>query len=358
METYFNQFNANVKNLFTEINQYVPTTGINEFFELIDNPDFDHSKLIAMIHYALEDKEEQLRDRNYAVFENKIKLFPGVYLNKIWEHLDSDQQPRIMDLLLNTYVLVELMWQETKQEAMNATKRQNINKMMNYLKAKNFEIEMEFNPYEGVIADSAEGFGVDELFGGPDVLPNSDAERSGGLMNMIPGSGSGIDFGELKTQLLNMKKEDIDDATENIKQMLGAGADEGTAEVIGDMLHKITDELKEADFSSGNPFESVQKIAQNVANQMKGSVAKKPVNWEKILNSTGKLANEVKDTNGNNLFDPNMMGMLQGMMNQAKGRGQRPKPADMVAAQKMMKELGLSNVNMGKIKKSKKNRKK
>jgi hypothetical protein len=256
MESYFNQFNASIRTLFTEMNEFVPITGISKFFELFDNPEFDHSKLIGMVHYALEDKEELLKNKDEKLFENPIKLFPGVYVNKIWTNLNDEQKVRLFLLLTHTYVLVELMWQETKKEPMANSKRNTINSMMTYLKNEKMTVSKDFNVYEGIQTDSTEGFGIDDMFSGPDVLPNESGNNDG-LLNMLPSAD--IDLNQLRDQLVNMKKEDIEEATKNIKKMMGGEMNDETSNMIENMFGEITGEIQTTNFNNSNPFESLLK---------------------------------------------------------------------------------------------------
>tara|TARA_Y100000780_G_scaffold153585_1_gene138339 strand:- start:7401 stop:8453 length:1053 start_codon:yes stop_codon:yes gene_type:complete len=344
MESYFNQFNTSIRTLFSEMNEFVPTSGISKFFELIDNPDFDHSKLIGMVHFALEDKEDLLKNKDEQLFENQIKLFPGVYVNKLWSKLNDEQKTRIFLLLTHTYVLVELMWQETKKEPMGNSKRNTINSMMTYLKNEKMTVSKEFNVYEGIQTDSTEGFGIDDMFSGPDVLPNKNDDNDS-LLNMLPSAD--IDLNQLRDQLVNMKKEDIEEATKNIKKMMGGEMNEETSSMIENMLSEITGEIQTTNFNDSNPFEAVQKIAESVAGKMKGKV--NDSNLKNLLNTTGNLAQNVKDENGKKLFNPAMMGMLNGMMS-----GKMPKnmpksrEMDMKAAQQMMNQMGLGNLGKNK----------
>ena len=109
-----------------------------------------------------------------------------------------------------------------------------------------------------------------------------------------------LNLGELTEQLKNMKKEDIDEATNSIKCLLGN--DDNTSNLVSDMLMNIQDELKKENISNGNPLDNIVKIAESVASKMKPKMDEDGVDMNKLWQSTQNLANQCANENGNSLF--------------------------------------------------------
>ena len=151
---------------------------------------------------------------------------------------------------------------------------------------------------------------------------------------------SGINLNQLTDQLKNMKQEDIDEATDTIRNMLGTNDNGAAGELISDMLTNIRDELQNEDISSGNPLNNIVKLAENVANKMKPKMDNSDVNVEDLFKSTKNLTDNCVDENGNNIFGNglNPFAMMNTMMNSAD-----PK---MAGIQAMMGQM-LNNSNGG-----------
>jgi len=304
MEGYFSLYKSSIQTLFSELNQYSPTKGIQKFFELFENPDFDNSKLIGMIHYAInkDNREELLLKRNPELFKNQVKLFPGVYLNKIFPELNDEQQDRVFLLLTHTYAIVELMFQESQKTPMEEKKRANINKMLTYLENNDLQIKKEFNPYEGIESDSTENFGISDIYSENNSLPQSAVEKS----SLMP-----VDMAKLKEELANMTSEDIEAATNNIKNMI-PNMDKDSGKVLNSMLSNIKDELADFEFDESNPFQKIEEIANKVSSKLKQDKNAKNINWKKMMDSTQDMVKNFKTGNGQ--VDEQMLNMATMMM--------------------------------------------
>ncbi len=147
-----------------------------------------------------------------------------------------------------------------------------------------------------------------------------------GLESMIRMTGldKTIDIGKLTEQLKNMTDEDINEATNQIKSFMGDKIDSRNSEFIGDMLSKISNELKSSPVGT-DPLKHILGISEKVSKQMEPSVANGSIDLNSLLNSSQALSKGMTDKSGKPIFSEgsNPFDMLtkMGNMTNMRGRG-------------------------------------
>ena len=133
-----------------------------------------------------------------------------------------------------------------------------------------------------------------------------------------------LDMKEISEQLNNITDDNILEAEENVKGLLG-DVDEGTSNIVTDIFKDIANEFKKENDVGEDAFDSVYSIAENVAKSVIPKIDGNNFDIEKIWKSTQNMANNYTDKNGNKLFqgDMNPMNMMEHLKNMM---SQMPQP--------------------------------
>lgn len=321
MSQSVNQFAGTLHKFVNDLHRYTPSEGSKKFIEVFNDLDMD--KVILRYYNILNEHSGKIKNRDETLFSNNLNVFPGIELSECWKKLSSGQKRKIWIYLEMLFVLSELIIQDNSEK--EAKEKSNDLSNMAHTIVKNEEgtvdnADQNFNPYVGVGSSNGE-YSIEEMFSGPQTLPGEENNDSAlpGMANF--GLNSMFNIGELKDQLKNMKKEDIEEATNNIKKMLGNNDDDNTSTLISDMLNNITEELKNDEMNEGDPFKNIVKIAESVADKMKPQMESSNIDMSQLLNSTQSLASQCEDENGNNLFagGVNPFNLVNQMMNMNQG---------------------------------------
>ena len=118
-----------------------------------------------------------------------------------------------------------------------------------------------------------------------------------------------IDMKKFSEDIKNINTDDIKEATNNIKNLLGGNSDEKTSNLISDMLDDITKELQTNDLNDGDPFQNIMKVAEKVAQKIKPKVEKDNIDLSNLMNSTSNnpmnILNKMMNEMNNNKVEKN-----------------------------------------------------
>jgi hypothetical protein len=320
MEQYYQQFVTTLYKFVSDLHRYIPTEGTEEFLKYYDK--LNMGKVLLRYYNMTHNVKDRIKIKDETLFSESYHIFPNIDLHLYWPQLIPGQKKKVWTYINMLQLLSELLLdgKDNSDDTINmvsiSSTENNVdankpvedgNKLVTVEDGKKV---LHFNPYIGVGGNN-ENYSVDEMFSGPQELP----EGHGSISNSQPGLGSlaglvgidkMIDIGELKNQLKNMTKDDINDATNNIKELLGTEVDENTTNLISNMLTNITEELNNENLGSGNPLDNIVKIADSVAKKMKPQMESQNVDISKLWNSTQNLANQYKDENGQQVFGKGM----------------------------------------------------
>ena len=288
METHYNNFITTFYKFISDLDRYSPNGGTK--LALIEFDKYDIAKLIFRTYHLLKDNIQHITNKSDVLFTSEFVMLPGVDLKLIWPNLIKGQKEKVWTYLSILQIESELLMEHTKDIKTTPVEQPN-------------EDSVQFNPYVGVGGNNS-GYGVNEMFS---ALPKDDEIQSSGpgietIAKMI-GLNKLVNFDELADQLKNMKKEDIESATNNIKELLGNNVDEKTSELFKTMLTDISEEMKNTNLDKGDPFANLLKISENVAMKMKPNIEKNNIDVSQLISSTQVFANQCKDTNGKPLFE-------------------------------------------------------
>ncbi|CAH6421750.1 Hypothetical protein KVN_LOCUS436 [uncultured virus] len=359
----YRNFVINLNKFVFDLNRYYPNEGTKKFLEVFDK--LDMGKVMIRYINMLREFENELKQRNEIIFSQPLVIFPGINLSQYWQHFNLKQKQKIWTYLQILFVRGEVLlnYKETSEQTSDKNKIiksiiTNINENTNPVKQ---EIEnsgtdptnlfqLNFNPFVGVGIDktTADQYSINEMYSSTKLLENGETSFKPGLGSIASfmGLDKMIDIEQLSEQLRNMKKEEIDDATNNIKKLLGGNIDENTSHIITDMLTNISEELKKDDISKGNPIDSIIKIAETVADKMKPSI-QSGMDISKLWSSTQNLANECKNEKGEsiNIGGLNPFDLLNKLVN-VENNSQEQCFAN---CNNILKEMGVNNIDLSKF---------
>jgi hypothetical protein len=111
-------------------------------------------------------------------------------------------------------------------------------------------------------------------------------------------------------KLNNIKKEDITEASENIKQMFLQNNNK-SSNLICDMINDISSELSNMSGMEGKGIGNILKIAENIANKFKPKIEADDFDLSELLGSAQNVMGEIYKDEKNNIQNPmNMLGQL------------------------------------------------
>jgi len=287
MDLHFQQFITNLYKFVFDINRYTPSNELKEFIDAYDK--LDMNLVLLRFYSVIKDYKTLIKNKDEELFTYDLKLIPGFNLKNNWTLFKHKQKIKIWAYLNVLYTLTEMLVEYNNSTL--STSSTNLNAQNN----------LDFNPYFGVGTNN--NFGVEQI--GLQNFNEDNGEASNGLTSMLSMTGIGkmLNIDELKDQLKNMTKEDIEEATANINNMLGNNMDDNTNNLISSMLTNISQELQNDDMDSNDPLGGILKIAEKVATKMKPKMDSGEFDMDKLINSTKNLAGQIGDKD---MFDGNI----------------------------------------------------
>jgi hypothetical protein len=365
MEQYYQDFSTNFMSLINEIHMYAPSKTTEKLIKSIGKLDVASiSKLIARFNTIANKYKKLIDNRDENLFINSdFNPIPELNFSSFWDNLLAEQKDRIwiyLQLLTIASNFIMNFVNNVKQtNTSEPVKDVNVstNKVNPPVKEdkKEEKKKLNFNPYAGIGVQTND-FSMDTLLSGPKELPSDQPQSDTGLglglgnLSSMLNLGKMFDMNSLANELKNIDVSQIEQATNNIKDLLGDSLDKETSEMISDMVSDITDELKKVpeNDASGNPLEKLFKIAESVAGKIGPKMKDKNIDIKKLWNSAQNLTNKFGDVsnNNNNGFNPmsllnNLMGQTMKMQDKFQGKSDEECLAE---CEKMMESSGLGNL--------------
>ena len=324
----------------------------------------------STIAQLIQNFDERLFDKTLyskEFSEKGVKLIPGIDLSYHWDAIPSAKRSKMWKFLQLLHLLSDLIRRKHNQTIDSKErdeKTDTANKIMAAVntsesasQSSSFQGESEitslgqdnstvqtseFNPYEGV--GSGKSIGVNDLIGGPSNLPENPEEGDGGglfgklgglgnIANMagmagmnggVPGmnllnqatglsgmlSGQMGDLSNMQEELKNISQDDIKEAAESIRGILGSQFGGEHSNLLNEMLNTITDELQTTNLAeNSNPMAGIMQIAENVANKVKPNISEEDM--ENLVYNTTSTAQQY---NNDLLSNPQMMTQILSQM--------------------------------------------
>lgn len=335
--------------------------------------------MLVDIYYDLLKSQDKKLFNLYTKQNNKIvkvTVIPSIDVGAVWDKLEDDDQNKIWEYLKYMYISSSYMVNASgnDNDVVNINKANELNLTLIgnekeiydqfWKKFPNNTLVTKmigFNPFIGV-GENKENYGVNDLLSGPKLLPDQTSPGIDGVTKLL-GIDKILNLEDLSKQLKNITKEQIDQAKNSIRSLLG-DVDENTSEMIDLMLNDITDELKKEDISKGHPINNLVKIAECVAHRMMPKIDPKKVDMNKVWNSTKNIASKCYDKDGKPIFDgPNnplsiVTTLMEKQMNQMQQKTMQTKQSGNVMTeeeytkecQNILQQIGLPNISAEQIK--------
>lgn len=376
MERYYADFVSNLKSLVLELDAFYSTEGTKKFINVFSKLKF--GMVIARYNTISNKYKEQINKKDESLFQdNKFDILPEINLSDIWKKMNSTQKERIWTYLQVLHMSSNFLMEYSRKNDVPNEPKGLLNTSDYNKQPKPVEKEIQetsstksidasslpetqpkqltFNPYEGIGASASTNYDMNDLMSGPKVLPGEQSQTSSSGIASMLGMGNLLNMDELAKELKNINPEEIEQATNNIKNLLGNNVDKKTSDMLTDMLTNITDELKREpdDTNNSNPIDKIVKIAESVAEKMVPKMRAENMDVGKLWKSTQQIASQCGD--GNKMFNGfNPMTMLNNIMNkQMQFQDNMVGKTDdecLQECQNLLKSAGMGNIDPNNIK--------
>lgn len=343
MEEDYKKFIMTFYQFIYDLNRYSPSKEAEKVLEIYS--DLDMAKVIFRTYHLLKDNSDIITNKNDTLFGQPFIVLPSIDISTYWPNLIRGQKDKLW-----TYLNILLIQSDILMNHKNPMKNEP-DIPTKLTENSDAQAKLEFNPYVGISPNGQtenKDYGVNEMFANIPTFED-DKPTGAGIESLIGmmGVNKMINLEELSDQLKNMKKEDIENATNNIKGFLGSNVDEKTTNLITDMLSNISDELKNSEMGSGDPFKKILSVAESVAGKMRPTIDKDNIDVSQLINSTQVFANQCKDKDGNPMFKGNMnpFAMLGQFANNINNNGLTDNQC-LEQCNDMLKNLGLNNIDL------------
>lgn len=252
--------------------------------KLIANiPDLDIVKFSQRYLDIILPHLQDIIDGKDEMFFTNIKPFPTIYIKRIWPKLGADQRAKSLVMFRILIVLSQMILSHKTDK--------DVDKDVDKTTEVNTDTQqiVQFNPYIGIGADINE-YGVDDMFTGDGLNYENFKPDMSKLVNLLGidkyFGGDIADFGD---KLKNMNEKEIEEASNQIKNMIGVNVDKQTTDMINEMLGNITEEIKKVDFTKGDAMTTMMDIAESVSIKLQPQMTKEK--RDKLASSMTHMTN-------------------------------------------------------------------
>lgn len=375
-----------IKSNVTDVNKQI-RKNTDKFYDALVAKKFtveDIGGIIKKTFTVISSNIQLLKDQNTKLFklrENKnnkslrVTILPGIDLEEAYNLIGDDARALLWKYVKSLYVASSRLIlmvnktgfsddiiQKTNDVSNNFNQQEIFTTFHTTFPDSTLIDKEDFDPFIGVGANVGAGFSVNDIVSVSKSSNQGGSATDTGLSSMLKmvGADKMLNLEDLSNQLKNINQKDINDATDNIKKLLGNNIDEGTSEMISIMLNDITQELKTDNLTKGDPINNIVKIAETVAKNMIPKIDPKKVDMNKVWASTQNMAKNYVDDKGNKVFQGggNPLSMLTSLMESQMKTSQKPSSDKQSANDQYMKDcvdifkkMGVGNLDMAKLKK-------
>ncbi len=267
-----------------------------------DNTGVDQGRIIKKVFKTLKNNVENLKAKDVALFTKRnsdgkiMTIIPGLNLGLIVPYFSEEERTTLWQYIYMMYVSslrMIFMVNETRKKPELMETLTEFEKDLG--KSGMLVCGKVFNPYIGLGADS---MSIDEMMKSADGIKKTDSGISaGGLLGTL-GIDKLMDGAKLAEQLKNITQAEIDEATKNITELLGATGDSDVKEVCSTLVNNIVADLKE------NGLESFSTVADRVAEKIGDKfdvdkMKKTALKMGNMMNDGENRFKNLKDEDGN-----------------------------------------------------------
>lgn len=313
------EFVTTLHNFVNDIYNYTGNEGAREFIEAFDKLIMD--KLIRRFCEVTGKYGDAINENNETIFNGTFKILPGIDMADFWSQLTTKQKGKMWIYLNILYMSANLLNQETDMESENSclsnssdlttlqSEREGQKEKKKYLPiikkdGDNVIAELGFNPYTGIgITDTS--LSVSDIYSQPTTdeetttMDISKLTKSLGLDKMLK-------LDSLVQKLKEIEPDEIDNATQNLKNVMKSNENDKTSGLIADIIGDVAKELKSDKLDSENPLDNIVRIAEKVSKNMGKRMSDDGITAESMLSLAQNLSNKCGNGN-NNGIDPMKM---------------------------------------------------
>ena len=271
MENYcFNQFNEKFSEFMSNLNiTFEGDEELDIFNKKLQKVNL--KKLIKRYVKIMKPYKNKLNVRDESIFdEEDILILPKVNMSRLWkQNLSETTKTNIWQYLQMLYVLGEIVMTG---------------------KTKNLDM-------------------LDKMLKEVDTNNNNNNNKSNTglkLESLLQNFGTN----QIDEQLSNINKDDISEASDNIKKLL-SNSESKSSNLMCDMVNDISAELANTDKKEGGIM-GIFKIAENVANKFKPKIESGEFDLNELLGSAQQTMSQIY---GNMPTDENMPDQMPNPMN-------------------------------------------
>jgi hypothetical protein len=268
-----------------------------------DNTGVDQGRIIKKVFKTLKDNVENLKTKDVALFTKRnsdgkiMTIIPGLNLGLIVPYFSEEEVSRLWQYVYMMYVSSLRMIYMVNETRKKPELMETLDVFEKDLaKSGMLVCGKVFNPYVGLGADSIHD--MDELMKSAEGIKKTDSVmNAGGLLGML-GIDKLMDGDKLSEQLKNISQSDIDEATKNITDLLGASGDSDVSEVCSTLVNNIVADLKENGLES---FSTVaDRVSEKIGNKFDVNKMKKTaLKMGNMMNDSENKLKNLKDKDGN-----------------------------------------------------------
>jgi len=269
MKEHQTKFVQTLKKFITELNSISSTIDTKNVLAVYEK--LNMKRVMKRYLDIMELYQTNIMEEDENMFEDDIMILPKVNIKYFWSKADDLQRKRFWVYLKMLFILSEICIKGENSDMGD--------------EIQNKQKSDEFNPYVGVGCDtSKDEYNVNQMYSGVEKQSPQEDTSISSMASML-----GVDLDKLSEELKDMGDSDIDEATNNIMGMLGSNVDDRTSGAITEMLNNISSELKTADMSKNNLFDSIAGIAKSVAGKMKPKVESGELDIKNLWTSTQNI---------------------------------------------------------------------
>jgi len=308
---------------------------VDRYVASLQDGSFDFQKILRKIYDVLKTEEstQMVRNSDPTIFdlrndENKIvSILPGINIRLTYSLLSKEDEQYFWQyfhlMTLSTFNIFHHH---------NPRKVESLQHVMDMIHDIGPALEKTgimvdnkiFNPYLGLGGSDGVKYGMDEMFSNTVELQTGEQLSLDAVLNTL-GVGNLVNEDELNAKLDSLKDSDLESATDQIVNILGAGGNPNTRNVCNKLVRNIVEELKI------NGIGNVGNVLKAVAEKSKSEIH----------------ISDMRDTMG---YVQNFMNDGQDKLKNLKDENGNPIGADVLntisTPMAMMRAMGMGNLNM------------
>ena len=310
---------------------------VDRYVTSLQDGSFDFQKILRKIYDVLKTKEttQMVRESDDALFElrneqNKIiSILPGINIRLTYSLLSEEDRIFFWQyfhlMTLSTFNIFH--HHNPRKVASLQHVMEMIQEIGPSLHKTGIMVDNKiFNPYLG-LGGSDEKYGMEDMFANTIQLQSGEQLSLEAVLNTL-GVGNLVNEEELNAKLESLKESDLEVATDQIVNILGAGGDPNTRNVCNKLVRNIVEELKVNGIANvGNVLKAV---AEKSKSEIQVSDMRNTMGYvQSFMNDGQEKLKNMKDENGNPIGEEvlNTISTPMAMM-KAMGMGNMGQPND------------------------------